>query len=75
MRKLFGILVALSLIGSLVQIIVLYFMPFVNMINFGNHEMQLLGLAVLFIPIVLFVGIYKFIMKIVTHLFHRKGNW
>ena len=74
MKRFLGILVALTLLGSFLQIVIMYFLPFVNMVNFGEGGTQVLGLSILLIPLFGFIIVYKFIMRVVTFLLHRKGD-
>lgn len=75
MRKLLSVLIALTLLGSFVQIIVIYFLPYLNMINYGGKFEQLVGIGILLVPVVGFILVYRFVTKIVSQLLNRKGNW
>ena len=75
MTRLLGFLFALVLLGSLTQEIILNYMPYVNMVNYGGSEGQIVGLAVLFVPLAAMVILYRIVMKIVHKLLYRKGEW
>lgn len=75
MRKMLSFLVALVLLGAFTQVILMYFMPYVALITRSVGQGQILGILVLFIPIVIFVVIHRLVMGIVDKLLYRKGEW
>ena len=75
MKRLLGFLFALVLLGNLIQEIILNYMPYVNMVNYGSGTTQIEGLAVLFIPFTALYILYRVVMKGVNKFLYRKGEW
>ncbi len=75
MKRLLGFLFALVLLGSLTQEIILNYMPYVNMVNYGGQAEQAQGLIALMIPVIALYVLYKVVMGIVHKLLYRKGDW
>lgn len=75
MKRLLGFLFALVLLGSLIQEVILNYMPYVNMINYGGHAEQAQGLIVFMIPVIALYVLYKVVMGTVHKLLYRKGEW
>ena len=75
MKRLLGILFALVLFGNLIQEVLLNYMPYVNMVNYGGQAEQAQGLIALMIPVIALYVLYKVVMGIVHKLLYRKGEW
>ena len=75
MKRLLGILFALVLFGNLIQEVLLNYMPYVNMVNYGGHTEQAQGLIALMIPVIVLYLLYKVVMGIVHKFLYRKGEW
>lgn len=75
MKRLLGILFALVLLGNLIQEVLLNYMPYVNMVNYGGQAEQAQGLIALMIPVIALYVLYKVVMGIVHKLLYRKGEW
>ena len=75
MKRLLGILFALVLFGNLIQEVLLNYMPYVNMVNYGEHAEQAQGLIALMIPVIALYVLYKVVMGIVHKFLYRKGEW
>lgn len=75
MKRLLGILFALVLFGNLIQEVLLNYMPYVNMVNYGGQAEQAQGLIALMIPIIALYVLYKVVMGIVHKFLYRKGEW
>lgn len=75
MKRLLGILFALVLFGNLIQEVLLNYMPYVNMVNYGGQAEQVQGLIALMIPVIALYVLYKVVMGIVHKLLYRKGEW
>ena len=75
MKRLLGILFAFVLLGNLVQEVILNYMPYVNMVNYGGQSEQAHGLIVLMIPVIALYVLYKVVMGIVHKFLYRKGEW
>lgn len=75
MKRLLGILFALVLLGNLIQEVLLNYMPYVNMVNYGGQAEQAQGLIALMIPVIALYVLYKIVMGVVHKLLYRKGEW
>ena len=75
MKRLLGILFSFVLLGSLIQEVLLNYMPYVNMVNYGGHAEQAQGLIALMIPVIALYVLYKVVMGIVHKFLYRKGEW
>ena len=75
MKRLLGILFALVLFGNLIQEVLLNYMPYVNMVNYGGSSEQVQGLIALMIPVIALYVLYKVVMGIVHKFLYRKGEW
>ena len=75
MKRLLGILFALVLFGNLIQEVILNYMPYVNMVNYGGQAEQAQGLIALMIPVIALYVLYKVVMDIVHKFLYRKGEW
>ena len=75
MKRLLGILFALVLFGNLIQEVLLNYMPYVNMVNYGGQAEQAQGLIALMIPVIALYVLYKIVMGVVHKLLYRKGEW
>ena len=75
MKRLLGILFSFVLLGSLIQEVLLNYMPYVNMVNYGGQAEQAQGLIALMIPVIALYVLYKVVMGIVHKLLYRKGEW
>jgi peptidoglycan biosynthesis protein MviN/MurJ (putative lipid II flippase) len=75
MKRLLGILFALVLFGNLIQEVLLNYMPYVNMVNYGGQAEQAQGLIALMIPVIALYVLYKVVMGIVHKFLYRKGEW
>ena len=75
MKRLLGILFALVLFGNLIQEVLLNYMPYVNMVNYGGQTEQAQGLIALMIPVIALYVLYKVVMGIVHKFLYRKGEW
>lgn len=75
MKRLLGILFALVLFGNLIQEVLLNYMPYVNMVNYGGQAEQAQGLIALMIPVIVLYVLYKVVMGIVHKFLYRKGEW
>lgn len=75
MKRLLSILFAFVLLGSLIKEVVLNYLPYVNMVNYGGSSEQVQGLIVLMIPVIVLYLIYRIVMKIVDKFLYRKGEW
>jgi peptidoglycan biosynthesis protein MviN/MurJ (putative lipid II flippase) len=75
MKRLLGILFALVLLGNLIQEVLLNYMPYVNMVNYGGQAEQAQGLIALMIPVIALYVLYKVVMGIVHKFLYRKGEW
>lgn len=75
MKRLLGILFVLVLFGNLIQEVLLNYMPYVNMVNYGGQAEQAQGLIALMIPVIALYVLYKVVMGIVHKFLYRKGEW
>lgn len=75
MKRLLSILFALVLFGNLIQEVLLNYMPYVNMVNYGGQAEQAQGLIALMIPVIALYVLYKVVMGIVHKFLYRKGEW
>ncbi len=71
MRKLLSAGVGLTLLGSYVQIIILYFLDYVYLIQYGDRPEQIVAVFVLAMPTIGFIAFHRFIMKIVNGIFNK----
>lgn len=74
MRKLFSGLVALTLFGSYIQIILYYFMDYGFMLQYGDRPEKIVAILVLAAPTIAFIAIHRFIMKGVYKLLNWAGS-
>ena len=74
MRKLFSWLVALTLFGSYIQVIVYGFMDYGFMLQYGDRPEQIVAALVLAAPTIAFIALHRFIMKGVYKLLDWAGS-